>query len=841
MPDIAQRLGIDTLVIEGAMGTMLQRSGVKPGVAPELMNVVEPDLIVNIHSQYHMVGADCACSNTFGGSRPKLKEYGLEDQLQALNRIGVELAREGGAPHVLADIGPTGLVLAPAGSATFSEVYDAFKEQASALALGEPDAFLLETFTDIAEARIAVLACKEAAPELPVLVSVTLDAHGRMPLSGTDCATAALILEGVGAAAVGVNCGMGPEMMLPFVERIAATVDIPFFAQPNAGMPTLDHTGKTVYPGTPDEMAAFAIAAHAAGATAVGSCCGSTSRFTGAIAVEIAGSDVVKRPRHENCALVTSTRDTFALGDGTLATIGERINPTGRPALRDDLLAGSVDEAVRTARDEEQAGATLLDVNVGAAGVDARAMLPRVVEALTRSVALPLCLDTTDGDALEAALRIYPGRALVNSVNAEAASYERVLPLVAAYGASVVVLPLDENGIPATPEGRIELVEKVARIAEGLGISRSRLLVDALVMTAAADSAAPSVTLTTLRELHARGFYTVLGVSNVSHGLPLRRALNAAFLTAAGALGLDAAIVNPNDSLMADAARALNAARDDDSLDAPRALAELDAVLKQSLEEAHRAPQDSAGSASDAAGSNDAADPADAAQSADPASELRRAVMTGDAQGAVPLVDALIGSGSATVDEVITGLLTPVIQELGDGFGRGEVFLPQLMVAADAMKAATEQAKTYLEPSAAAAQTKGHIAFATVQGDIHSIGKDICISLLESQGYEVRDLGVDVPIATVAQSAQTADVVILSALMTTTLPAMEASVRAVEESAPGTPVMVGGAVVTADYARSIQALYSDDAPGCVALVDTLAAAGYSLPAVGADTREDDEA
>jgi len=805
MPDIQMRFGKDILVLEGAMGTMLQRAGMEPGTCPEFLNVVEPDMISQIHTSYHMAGSDCATSNTFGGSRTKLAEFDLEDQLEEINRAGVRLARSGGAPHILADIGPTGLVMEPLGTVAFEEVFDIFAEQARALASESPDAFLLETFTDIAELRVAVLACKSVS-DLPVIACGTFGQNGRMDLSGTDPATAAIILEAAGADAVGMNCGVGPEHMIDNARAMVKATALPVFAQPNAGLPTVDFTGTTVYPGTPDEMARFAVLAREAGLAGVGSCCGTSPKFTGAIAIEIGGKYCVEVPRGFSTTVVASSRAYVEIGSGPLRVIGERINPTGKPELKESLLAGSMSIVRRYGAQQSEAHADLLDVNVGAAGVDAREMLPKAVGALTGVIDTPLVLDTTDYAALEAALRVYPGKALINSVNGEPASYEAVLPLAKKYGAALVVLALDDNGIPKTAEGRLAVVEHVRAIANGLGIPDKDLLVDSLVMAAAADPDAPKVTLDATALVKKSGLNAMLGVSNVSHGLPMRGVLNAAFLTAAASLGLDCAIVNPNDSLISEAVKTINAGRENGASDATTARREFDLLLERALEmgkgstsvEETRLPTDSA---------------------YDPEVELRRAIAQGDAQGAPAHVDALIEQG-LTPAEVIGDVLTPAIKRLGDGFGRGEVFLPQLMAAADAMKVGVARAKSYLNPTDAAASTKGRVVFATVKGDIHSIGKDICISLLESQGFEVNDLGVDVAPETVAQAAADADAVCLSALMTTTLPSMEATKKLVVSRFPEIPVLVGGAVVTPEWAAQIGAYYSANAPECVETVSS---------------------
>ncbi|MDP2181344.1 MAG: homocysteine S-methyltransferase family protein [Actinomycetota bacterium] len=803
MPDILRRLGTEVLVIDGALGTILHRYDLPSGQCPEQLNVTAPEILREIHHNYRLAGADCVTTNSFGGTRAKLAEHGLADRVEELARAGVRLARESGAQHILANMGPTGLVLEPLGSATFDDLFEMFAEQAAALAAESPDAIIIETMTDIAEARCAVLAARSVC-DLPVFASCTFGASGRMDLSGTDPATAAVILEAAGASAVGMNCGLGPEQMLPLVQEMAAATSLPIIVQPNAGLPRLEN-GSTVFPGTAEEMGRHAALFVEAGASLVGSCCGSTPEFTGSI-FDFAKELPVRTGRTGLPGVVLAgPRGHVRIGAGApLAVIGERINPTGKPELAESLRAGSMSVVRSYATEQAAAGADVLDVNVGAAGVDQVARLREAVRALVGTSDLPLVLDNTDPTTLEPALREYPGRALVNSVNGADESLSLVLPLAARYGAAVIVLALDDSGIPETVEGRIAIVERVRRAAHAAGLTDSDLLVDALVMTAATDADAPRTTVGTLAAAHDLGLATVLGVSNVSHGLPDRPVLNAAFVAAAAAAGLDAGIINPDDHVVMEAVRVADSARAaGGGADAYGDVwAAWDAAYDSALARAR-------GGATTEGESVGAADerPVDA--------HLAAAVERGDADGAPALVDALIAAGAEPAS-VIAGVLTPAIQRLGEAFGRGEVFLPQLMVAAEAMKTAVARVKTYLPEDAS--HSEGRVAFATVKGDIHSIGKDICISLLESQGFEVSDLGVDVAPERVLDAASSADAVCLSALMTTTLPAMERTVALLTEEYPGVPVFVGGAVVTGDWAEGIGAGYSDDAPGCVRVV-----------------------
>ena len=806
MPDIALRFGKDMLVCEGAMGTMLLKAGMPAGECPEYLNVLDPEMVGEIHKYYRMAGANVAISNTFGGTRNKLDAYGLGDRVEELNMAGVIIARQAQPEHVVADVGPCGLLMQPMGSATFEEVFAQYFEQISALAKAEPEAILIETMTDIADARCALLAA-QAACDLPVIVTCTFDENGVMNISGTDPETAAIILEAAGADMVGINCGLGPQQVFPLMQRMASATSLPLIVQPNAGLPELDHQGRTVYRLTPDEMADWAVRFREIGVQVIGSCCGSTPSHTGMIAAEISHLDVIGRPDPHlgsGTVLAGPRRRLRIGGDARPQIMGERINPTGKPQLAAQLCDLNMSMVRAFASEQEQAGASFLDVNVGAPGADEKAALRKAVETLVAITPLPLCLDTPDVEALEQALRIYPGRALINSCNGSESSYSKVLPLAKRYGAAVIVLALDDEGIPKTVEERLAIIERVRKAAHVYGLRDSDLVVDMLTMTAAVDADSAEITLEGVRRLHAQGITTVLGVSNVSHGLPCRPTLNAAFLDAAVQAGLDVAIANPCDGVMFQAFEAAVQTRmspEDGYEEAharwKNAYAQVRAQADAGVDELVSAPSEVA---------------------VDPQRALHDAVIRGDSEGISELVDQVI-AGGCDPSAVIGEILTPAIQSLGDSFERGEAFLPQMIVAADAMKAAVAQVKTYL-PEADAAKTRGTVIFCTVKGDIHSIGKDICISLLESQDFEVIDLGVDVPPERVLQEARDrrADCVCLSALMTTTLPSMKETIDLFARELPEVPVLVGGAVVTREWAQVSGAGYSSDAPSCVEAV-----------------------
>ena len=802
------------LILEGGMGSMLQQGGMPNDMCPMLCNLEMPELVGDIHRRYTDAGAQVAISNTFSGTRTKLAAWGLERRFVELNRAGVSLARQGNPGGlVFADMGPCGLVMRPIGQSSFDEMFMEYRDQASVLLLEKPDALLIETMVDIADARCALLACidavREAGLSTPVAVCCTFDEQGRMPLSGTTPAVAATILSAVGADAIGINCGMGPERMINLLEEMREATDLPLIIEPNAGIPTIDDEGRTVYPGTPAEMAEAAMTFRKIGASLIGSCCGTTPEFTSAIREAVFEIPAPKRTKLEDdgCVRLASPRKVVTIGaDQPVRIIGERINPTGKKALADELRAGRTSIVRDFAQEQTEAGADLLDVNVGAVDVDARRMLVESIHAISGITDCPLVFDTTDYMALEDALKAYPGRALINSVNGDPRSYGVILDLARRYGAAVLILALDDNGIPKTAAERLEIVERVRAEAHEAGLRDSDLIVDSLTMTAAADPDAPGVTLDGVRKATGLGLATSLGVSNVSHGLPERSLLNAAFLEAAIAAGLTAAIINPNTANVSDVIRMANARQQ-----------------RMPYEEAHHdwvaAYEHAIRSADSHVDELVAGEEGDSDTTrTDPRKRLVAYILRGDTQAAPDAVDAVMEEGLSPTD-VIEQVLTPALKTLGDAFARDEVFIPQLVAAGDAMKAAVGRCKTHLETSSHQIDN-GRVVFCTVKGDVHSIGKDICVTLLESQGYRVFDLGVDVPASRVLQTVldERADCVCLSALMTTTLPAMQQTVEEMHREFPDIPVLVGGAVVTPHWAEQRQALYSDNALSCVATV-----------------------
>lgn len=797
MSELLERLQRGVLVSDGAMGSLLIAMGADASGHLDHLNITASDMVEGIHRQYVQAGADILITNTFRSSRLALEEHGLGDQLEAINRAGVRVARAAKPAFVFASVGPSGVLIEPLGSTTFDEAYGIYREQIEALAAEGPDAILIETFGDLQDARAALLAAKEGT-SIPVAVTMTFAQDGRTNLSGTPPEVAALVLSRLGADIVGANCGLGPAELEPIVARMLVHSTVPVMCQPNAGVPELID-GRTVYPGSPDVSAEHAREMVAAGVRIVGSCCGSTPAYTAAIAAAVSHLEPGTVAPQDGVFL--AGRSTLARigGGGPTTVVGERLNPTGRARLAEAVRAGDFSVYRQLAGEQAKAGAALLDVNVGVPGVDEAAALEAAVGAVSDAVGTPVVIDSTNAEALQAALRRYPGRALVNSVNGTPYSLAQLLPLVARYGAAAIIMPLDESGIPETASGRLAVAEHVLERGRELGLDASDFVLDGIVLAAAAEPTAASVTLETVSKASGLGLATILGLSNVSHGLPDRSALNRAFLAMAQEAGVDAVMV--------------------DVLDETTLPAVLAGDLLSGRDPSGRAYTAGVAPAGGPARDASKGDRAEGAAEVSPVERLASVIEDGDMDAAEAAAEAALAAGADPL-ALVAEVLTPAIQRVGEAYGAGEAFLPQVMQAAEAMKRAVARLKRDL--SADAAADRGVVVLATVAGDIHSIGKDIVATLLESQGFKVIDLGVDVPPEVVLEAAgsNAADVVGLSALMTTTLASMQETVRLLAE-AGSTPVIVGGAVLTQDWADSIGASYARDAIEAVRAVTGL--------------------
>ena len=787
--------------LDGGFGTLLQRKGLKPGEAPESWNLTHPEEVAAIHRAYYEAGSHMVATNTFGVHPQRYSLPDCEKMIRAAAACAEKARREADAGQekfIALDVGPCGKLLKPLGPLDFEEAVRGFAEVVRIGTACGVDCIFLETMNDGAETRAALLAAKENC-NLPVLVSNAYGADGKLMTGGTPSSVAAM-LEGLGADAVGVNCSLGPDALAPIVEQYLEAASVPVLMKPNAGLPR-DRDGKTVYDIGPEEFSRQIARLVPKGLRIMGGCCGTTPDYIRALKAATAG---MKPPaiKPKDRTVVASRGRTVELGKDPVI-IGERINPTGKKRLRKALEEGDMAYILNEAIAQEERGAEVLDVNVGTPGVDEAALLAQAVQELQAVTDLPLQLDTADPAAMEKALRVYNGKAMINSVNGKREVMDAIFPLVRKYGGVAVALTLDENGIPATAEGRLAIAERILAEAEKYGIRRKDILFDPLTMTVSTDGLAAKVTLDALRLIREKtGCGTVLGVSNVSFGLPEREVLGSAFLTMALHSGLSAAIMNPLSDRMLGAMisyRTLTG-RDDNCgayIGFASSLPALQAV---------------------------AAGPAEGVRAAAAETEekgLRRAVAKGLCREAAKLARAALEGGQDGMDLVQREII-PALDEVGQGFESKRIFLPQLMMSAEAAEAAFREIKEKTGGQAEGREGGTPVVLATVKGDIHDIGKNIVRLLLENYGFAVTDLGKDVPPDKVLEAVERlrAPVCGLSALMTTTVPAMAETVALLHERAPWCRVMVGGAVLTEEYARQIGADgYGRDAMAAVRVAE----------------------
>ncbi|MCX6356488.1 MAG: homocysteine S-methyltransferase family protein [Candidatus Aureabacteria bacterium] len=783
MKPVLEALKDHVLICDGAMGTMLQAGGLPAGACPEEAVLSRAELVLGVHAQYMEAGADIIETNTFGANRYKLAEYGLQGEVERINREAARLARKAsrGRVYVAGSVGPLGKQLAPLGDLTFPAAVEAYREQMRALAHGGVDLLFIETVSDLKEAKAALIAAREVSG-IPVVAHMTFGEGGRT-LTGTPPDVAAVVLAAIGAAAVGANCSLGPEELLPIIKAMAAVSRMPLSVMPNAGLPELVD-GVTVFRKSPAAMASFAARFAALGVGIIGGCCGTTPAHIRAMATAVARKRPGKRDVAPVLRLCSRTRMVSLEGERAPLVIGERINLSVRKAFARALLGDDTAPVREAAQAQAESGAHLLDLNAGAhteslgATVSEANLMERVVRLVQRSVDLPLVIDSQNPDAVEAGLRECEGRALINSIPAEKERLSRLLTLARAYGAAIIVLPLSGKGIPDTAEKRVRCAEEVRASALRMGIRPEDILIDPLVMAASASPEQVRVTLETLRLLKSRGYQTVMGLSNVSYGLPERSVVNAAFLAMAMGCGLDAVIMNPSD------------VRVMESLRAGRVLSLADRGAKEFIA-GLRAPA--------------AARPAE--KRATPRSlkdDIFAAILAGDREGVIPLVEAALARGIKPLD-INIGMIAPALEEVGRRFERKQLFLPQMILASEAVQHAFARLRRAMrgEPM----PSRGKIVMATVLGDVHDIGKNICCTVLENYGYEIVDLGRNVPAEAIADAAahSVADIIGLSALMTTTMRQMEVVIAELRKRGMRQKVMVGGAVVTAAYARKIGA------------------------------------
>ena len=788
-------------IFDGAMGTMLQAGGLKPGACPELMNIEHPDVVKSIHEAYIKAGSTIIETNTFGASTIKLEHYGLADRMTELNTAAVKIAKSaaGERAKVAGSMGPTGRFIQPLGDLDFEAAYQVFYEQSQALAAAGVDYFIIETCIDIQEMRAALLAAKEAAPKIPVICQLSYSEDGRT-VTGTDPQSAAVILAAMGADIIGVNCSLGPEQLVPIVKTLAENCQVPISVQPNAGMPYLDN-GKTKFPMGAVEFGTWGRKLVEAGASFLGGCCGTTPEHIKELAKNV--KNLAEPVRHNTKQqLMLASRSKTVVIDKDLPTrlIGERINPTGRKKLAAEIREGSLLSVKKEAVNQTKAGAHLLDVNMGVGGIDQAAAMKRAISEISQISDAPLAIDTGDAKALEAGLRAYPGRALINSVSAEKDRLRDFLPLAKKYGAAILCLPITEDGVPKTAKDRIAVVHTIIEAAKKHGLADGDFLLDALVMTVSAQANACQEVLATLQGYRQEfGYPSTMGLSNISFGLPNRPLINSTFFAMCLAAGLDAPIMNPYDDAMQNALMASAALLGKD----PNGLA-------FSKNEANLAVPKKAAVAKET--------------NLDTMSAIKQAVIDGEKDEIEGLVTKAINEGHGT-NEITEKALTSAMNDIGVDFGAGRMFLPQVLLSAETMRTAFNKLKELLPNQQAA--DKGTVVIATVKGDVHDLGKNITGALLANSGFKLIDLGKDVDSTEIVRAAieNNADIVGLCALMTTTMVQIDKVIADLHEAGCQAKVMVGGAALTQEYADAAGAdAYAADGVKAVELAKEMVAA-----------------
>ena len=769
-------------MFDGAMGTQLQNMGIADKPCPEYASVIKPGLVTQIHRSYVDAGADIIETNTFGANRLKLANYGLENQVEKIITASVKAARMAtvNGTLVAGSVGPTGKLIVPLGESSFDEIASSYEEQIKYLVAAGVDYVLIETILDIQEMRAAVLAAK-AVSNTPVIAQLTFEENGRT-VTGTSVESAAAILEPLGASVIGMNCSLGPEQLLPLVKKLAENTSLPISVQPNAGLPHLVGN-KTVFPLSPEEMAGWVPKLVDAGASFIGGCCGTTPEHIMRMKEKLTiCKEAVRKPLPFGVRLASRSRSVW-LGTGhDTVLIGERINPTGRKVLAEELKQGSLITLKKDALDQVENGAGVLDVNIGVPGLDQKELMKKVVTELSAIVDVPFSIDSTQPEVIEEGLKNFPGRALINSVSGDKPAQDKILTLAKKYGAAVIVLPLAGRELPKTAEDKLKIAKEIVAAAKKAGLSDSDMLLDGLVLTAATDGNAPGETLKTLRLYKEEfGYPTTMGLSNVSFGLPQRELINTAFFLMSLANGLDAPIINPmakNIKEMLAAAKVIN------GQDAQG--------IKFSQDYSAAGPQDSI-----------------KPDEGDKIMQLKKAVMRGEKELAGELCVTIYKEGSS-VGDITENALTAAMEEIGKDFAIGKAFLPQVMLSAEAMRTAFDSLKQFTD---AASDKKGKVVLATVEGDIHDLGKNIVSALLNNSGFEIIDLGKDVPADKLLECVkkEKPDIVGLCALMTTTLGAMQECIGKLHDEKYAGGIMVGGAVLTAEYAEHIGAdMYAKD-------------------------------
>lgn len=821
------------LYLDGATGSNLVRAGMPSGVCPEQWILEHSDVMLALQKEYVSAGTDILYAPTFTANRIKLAEYGLEENMDQMISKLVVISKEAAASaqgrtvYVAGDLTMTGEQLKPMGNMELESLINVYKEQIRALAAAGVDLLVIETMMSLAEARAALIAAKEVC-ELPVMVTMTFEEDGRT-LYGTDAQTAAVVLESLGACAVGVNCSTGPARMRKIVEEMtAATVSIPIIAKPNAGLPFLDEQGRTCYSMSPEEFVEEMKQLTEAGASILGGCCGTDPKFIRGLKNEF-GREITSMPARRSAGMhvLSSERKTLKFNlDGNFLIVGERINPTGKKLLQAQLREGSMDKVLQFAEEQEQCGAQVLDVNMGMSGIDEKEMMLRAIEEVSGVTNLPLSLDSSHVEVLEAALRHYPGRALINSISLETEKYEKLIPIAKKYGAMFILLPLSDKGLPENLEEKKEIIETVLKRAYECGLNNDDVVVDGLVATVGANKRAGLETLETIRYCKEKGLATICGLSNISFGMPERSYVNAAFLALAIREGLTMAIANPSQELLVSCALAtdlLLAKEEADIRYIENAGIVAENRKQRELEPKAETATDTKIKAS-AVIDKSIVDEKIKIQkiNSKEAMALRHAVLKGNRNGIAALTREALNVGEEP-QALLNDVLLPTINEVGELFDQGKYFLPQLIGSAEAMKNSIEVLEPLLMKDADT-QNMPVIVIATVEGDIHDIGKNLVALMLRNYGFRVIDLGKDVPGEEIIRAAKenNAQIIALSALMTTTMQRMREVIALAREAGLESKVMIGGAVITQDYADEIGADgYSRDAAEAVKIAQRL--------------------
>jgi len=797
------------IYLDGATGSNLMKRGMPAGVCPEEWILQNRDIMIELQKEYIEAGTNIIYAPTFTANRIKLSEYGLEDRIEEINKELVAISKEaaGDKALVAGDISMTGEQLSPMGKMEFETLVDVYKEQMRYQADAGVDLFVVETMMSLQEARAALIAAKEIC-DLPVMVTMTFEADGRS-LYGTDAKSAAITLASLGACAVGANCSTGPDQMSQIISEMAKVCEIPIIAKPNAGLPSLQEDGSTAYDMSAEVFGKEMLLMVESGATILGGCCGTAPEYIR----ELVRQTKDAKPKKlfvDGLRHLSSERQALSFGlQGKFMIVGERINPTGKKALQAELREGSFEMIEAFAEEQELCGAEILDINVGMSGIDEKTVMLQAIEKVSQTTNLPLCIDSSHVDVMEAALRHYPGRALVNSVSLETEKFEKLLPIVQKYGAMFILLPLSDKGLPENLEEKKEIIDTIYDRAISLGMKSTDIVVDGLVTTVGANKKAALETLETIRYCYDKGLATICGLSNISFGLPERSFVNSAFLTMAIANGLTMAIANPSQELLVNSAFASDLLLNKEDADI-RYIETVSAQKERKVESADKSQ-----------GSVPKEDvPLTNIQ------KVKEAVLKGKQDLIVDYTKKALEDG-VSPKEILDDTLMPAINEVGALFEKGKYFLPQLISGAEAMKKSIE----YLEPllmTEESGREMPTIVIATVQGDIHDIGKNLVALMLKNYGFRVIDLGKDVPKETIVETAmrENAAIIGLSALMTTTMKEMKEVIDYAKQAGCTAQVIIGGAVITQEYADEIGAdAYSEDAAEAVKTVQRILSLG----------------